>query len=538
MKYLEPESEDGNVEYKFTLSEITEDRARLEELASQMRYRLYEGNGEAFYYIGVEDDGTPTGLDDSQIEASLNAITEVARIAGAKIKTLRREAGNSGMILELFVRREKDPDELPVDIRVASVGNVDAGKSSLIGVLLKGNLDDGRGSARSQVFRYLHELESGRTSAVSTTVLGFDDDGKIVNHDKVHTPTDIELLERSIKTITFHDLAGHEKYLKTTIFGLTGLTPDFAMLIVAANQGVLQMTREHLGLVASLKIPLFIALTKTDLAPETKRKQTLAELKKLLKIPGVSKVPMMIKSDEDVVVAALNIKSRSVVPIFQVSSVTGAGIEELKQFLQLLPASKYDKELAKNEFRAYIDDIFQVSGVGTVVAAMVYEGSVKNQQNVLLGPLDDGSFREVRIKSIHYKRVVTNGVVAGQNATFALHNVKRDLVRKGMVLLAKSKKTTHAVFKFDAEIYVLYHSTTIREGYTPVIHCRSIRQSAQMLKISDSVLRTGDRAKVTFQFMYRPEVIHVGQRVVFREGRTKGLGIVTAIHPEPNGNGK
>ena len=85
----------------------------------------------------------------------------------------------------------------------------------------------------------------------------FDEDGLIVNQDKIHPPTDIELLERSVKTISFHDLAGHERYLKTTIFGLTGLIPNFALLVVSANQGVLQMTKEHLGLVVALKIPLF-----------------------------------------------------------------------------------------------------------------------------------------------------------------------------------------------------------------------------------------------------------------------------------------
>ncbi|MFV2016802.1 MAG: GTP-binding protein, partial [Candidatus Heimdallarchaeota archaeon] len=332
---------------------------------------MYEGNGEAFYYIGVQDDGTPTGISEEELASSLESIEKVASLANAKVMLLRKEKGNEGYISELLIRREKDPEELPADIRIASVGNVDAGKSSLIGVLLKGKLDDGRGSARSLVFRYLHELESGRTSSVSTTVLGYDINGEIVNHDNVHPPTDIELLERSIKTVTFHDLAGHEKYLKTTIFGLTGLTPEFAMLIVAANQGVLQMTKEHLGLLISLKIPFFIVLTKIDLAPENITKQTRQELTKLLKIPGVSKVSFNVKSTDDVVISALNISSKSIVPIFSISSVTGIGVDQLKMFLQLLPAKRIEEADQDLEFRAYIDDIYHVTGVGTVVAAMV-----------------------------------------------------------------------------------------------------------------------------------------------------------------------
>ncbi|MCH8908165.1 MAG: elongation factor 1-alpha, partial [Candidatus Heimdallarchaeota archaeon] len=485
----------------------------------------------AFYYIGVTDNGNPKGLQDDDLKVSLKLLKDVANLAGAKLSLLRKEKGNEGFVAELFVRREKNPDELPIDIRIASVGNVDAGKSSLIGVLLKGDLDDGRGSARSRVFRYLHELESGRTSSVSTTVLGFDDNGNIVNQDRVQTPSDIELLERSLKTITFHDLAGHKKYLKTTIFGLTGLTPDFAMLIVAANQGVLQMTKEHLGLVVSLKIPLFVVLTKIDIAPENKKLQTFSELKNVLKIPGVSKVPLTIKTKADAVVAALNISSNSIVPIFQISSVTGEGLDRLQYFLQLLPAKSFGENESKDEFRAYIDDIFQVQGVGTVVAAMVYSGSLKDKEDVLLGPASDGSYKTVRIKSIHYKRVPVNAIVSGQNATFALKNIKREEVRKGMVLLGLDNKT-NATYEFEADIYVLYHSTTIRTGYSPVIHCRSIRQSAVMLKFKEKVLRTGSRSNVRFKFKYRPEHLRVGQRIVFREGRTKGLGIITNVIPK------
>jgi len=310
---------------------------------------------------------------------------------------------------------------------------------------------------------------------------------------------------------------------------LTGLMPDFAMLVVAANQGVLQMTKEHLGLVVSLKIPFFVVLTKIDLTPEPKKKQTLADLKKLLKIPGVSKVPLNIKSEDDAVIAALNINSLSIVPIFQVSSVNGTGIDFLKQFIQLLPAKKINDEIIKHEFRAYIDDIFQVSGVGTVVAAMIYSGSLKENHPVQLGPYNDGSFKKIRVKSIHYKRVATSQIFAGQNATFALHGVKRDELRKGMVLVDENNSAKPS-FEFDADIYVLYHSTTIRKGYSPVIHCRSIRQSARMEEFNHELLRTGDRAHVKFKFLYRPEHIRVGQRIVFREGRTKGLGIITKVY--------
>lgn len=77
---------------------------------------------------------------------------------------------------------------------------------------------------------------------------------------------------------------------------------------------------------------------------------------------------------------------------------------------------------------------------------------------------------------------------------------------------------------------VLFHSTTITVNYQPVIQCMTIRQSAKIVEILEKeVLRTGDRAKVRFQFMFRPEFLKVGMRLIFREGRCKGIGVVSAV---------
>ena len=70
--------------------------------------------------------------------------------------------------------------------RVAVVGNVDAGKSTLLGVLTHGDLDNGRGVARQRLFRHKHEMESGRTSSVSNDILGFDKEGRVVNKSDGH----------------------------------------------------------------------------------------------------------------------------------------------------------------------------------------------------------------------------------------------------------------------------------------------------------------------------------------------------------------
>jgi len=123
--------------------------------------------------------------------------------------------------------------------RVAVVGNVDAGKSTLLGVLTHGELDNGRGHARLKLFRHKHEMESGRTSSVGNDILGFDSTGQVVNRPEHGSLDWVKICEKSTKVITFIDLAGHERYLKTTVFGMTGHMPDFGMLMVIENVNTL-----------------------------------------------------------------------------------------------------------------------------------------------------------------------------------------------------------------------------------------------------------------------------------------------------------
>lgn len=106
------------------------------------------------------------------------------------------------------------------NIRVAVVGNVDAGKSTMIGTLTSSCLDDGRGSSRTSIMKHRHEIESGRTSTATTHLMGFRSTGEaIASRDQVRAnrrKTEDEVARQSYRVVTLMDLAGHEKYLKTT----------------------------------------------------------------------------------------------------------------------------------------------------------------------------------------------------------------------------------------------------------------------------------------------------------------------------------
>ena len=176
------------------------------------------------------------------------------------------------------------------DVTVAVIGNVDSGKSTLVGVLTKGIMDDGRGFARTKVFNFSHEASNGRTSSIGQEIMGFDDTHKVVEPERVNASknsTWAHIASNSQKVVTFLDLCGHEKYLKTTMFGLVGLLPDFCMVIVGANMGVSRMTKEHLGITLALKIPLFIVITKIDIAPKNVYEDTQNTLIKIMRSPSV-----------------------------------------------------------------------------------------------------------------------------------------------------------------------------------------------------------------------------------------------------------
>lgn len=159
------------------------------------------------------------------------------------------------------------------------------------------------------VFTHKHEIETGRTSSISHEILGFDSKGKVVNSSSVRNMTSAEICESSAKLVNFIDLAGHEKYLKTTVFGLTGHAPDFAMLMIGANMGVSGMTKEHLGISLALKVPVYVVITKIDMCPDNILKETLQQVKKILKSPGAKKIPIVVRNEDDVIVCARNFVS-------------------------------------------------------------------------------------------------------------------------------------------------------------------------------------------------------------------------------------
>lgn len=279
---------------------------------------------------------------------------------------------------------------------------------------------------------------------------GFDSVGNVVNKPDHGTLDWVKICEKSAKVITFIDLAGHERYLKTTVFGMTGHAPDFGMLMVSelkiiqntaqyypyllhfqigANAGIVGMTKEHLGLALALSVPVFVVVTKIDMCPPNVLQDNLKLLFKILKSQGCRKVPVMVKTADDVVLSATNFVSERLCPIFQVSNVTGENLDLLKMFLNLLTTRVTGLDNLPAEFQ--IDDTYSVPGVGTVISGTCLQGIIKLNDTLLLGPDPIGHFTPIAVKSIHRKRMNVSEVRGGQTASFSLKKIKRSQIRKG-----------------------------------------------------------------------------------------------------------
>ena len=184
------------MEYKLKL--IDKDLDRIERLTTQMRHRCIEGDGECIYNLGVEDDGTISGITEVEYTETIKNITLMACKNNYSVNLLTStHIKDSKHIYEILIREINENKY--IDIKVAVAGNADCGKTSTIGSLVSGQNDNGRGLTRSYVFNYLHELKTGRTSSIAHQIIGFDKDGKIVNNHGINKLSWLSLYSCSIK---------------------------------------------------------------------------------------------------------------------------------------------------------------------------------------------------------------------------------------------------------------------------------------------------------------------------------------------------
>lgn len=442
-------------------------------------------------------------------------------------KSSQGESNSERMTLESYVR-------------VALLGAAGSGKSALAQALAAGEVLAQNNDKRVTGFSHKHERDSGRTSSISQTVVGFDADGKQVlpppSDDSSVSTNTAEVVRLSSKVVALVDLCGSEKYLKTTMLGICGAAPDYALLVVDASVGLKRTAKEHLGLALAQTLPLILVITKADTVAAERLQATLDGLVKLLTANLVGKLPVPIGSDT----SALNdtadqLTLNRVCPIFTVSSATGAGLSTLTRFLHTL-RERPSKALADKSSAAEFDVLraFDVPSVGLVASGLLRAGTLRPGAQLQLGPSKSGEYRQVQVRSVHLHRLEVNEARAGQLVCLAIRSLKKkdELepadVRRGNVLL-DANLAPKACWGFEAGLAVLHHSATLKLGSTAVAHCGVTRQSVQLTRLDRNSLRCGDKGTACFKFMFGAEHIRPNSTFLLRDGRTLALGFITRV---------
>jgi elongation factor 1-alpha len=515
-----PRRENKNIEFKEKLTVETHlKNDKKQHLASQMKYRLETGDGKAIYIIGVDDRGVSKGLTDIEFEETLNVLKVIATENNAEILKVEKFSENGKVIGRILIAKIYRT-ALKQHIIVATSGHVAHGKSTLIGTLMTGKPDK-----NGKHWLYLnvlpHEIERGLSADLHYALYGFKDGKPIHLKNPLDKKERSKLVEQADKVISFIDTVGHEPWLRTTIRGLVGQNIDYGLLVVAADDGVTHITKEHLGILLAMNLPIIICITKIDKVGEKRVEDAERQIEEQLK--HVGRLPFLIKEQKDVSVVID--KLDTIAPVIKTSAVNLEGYDLLNKLLQALPERK--KEVGK-PFMMFIDRTYNITGVGAVVSGTIKQGKIKAGSELLLGPDVSGHFKVVRAPTIemHYHPLpeANAGLVVG----IAVKGAKVEEIKRGMILCDK-KIQPKAVKEFGAEILVLNHPTRITSGYEPVVHLQTSAEVAKIQCLDKEYLKSGESGKVKFTFKYTPQFLEAGERFVFREGKTKGIGTVTKI---------
>lgn len=491
-------------------------------LASQMKYRMEIGKGEAIYFIGVHDEGHLIGLPESEYKESLFVLENIAQEIGLKILDVEDHPAEHGQVAK--VRIGKPQKNKLEHMLVGVAGHVDHGKSTLVGTLTTGSLDNGAGRTRIFLDVQKHEIERGLSADLSFAVYGFCKDEPVRIKNPLKNTEKSKIIEKCEKIVSFVDTVGHEPWLRTTIRGIVGQKLNYGLVVISALQGPTHITKEHLGIILAMDLPVIITMTKIDKVEPEKIKEVKQQIFDLIKLVG--RIPLMVKTLKDADFVALNMENH-IVPIILVSPVTGEGIDLLDRLFLKLKVPSNGNDL-KKPFMMYIDKIYSVMGVGTVVSGTIRQGKITTGDKLLIGPLGTGKFIETNSKSMemhHYrKEVAETGEIVGISIT----GLEVDDIKRGMILCG-TDYPVNAVREFEADVAILVHPTTIKNGYECIAHIETIAETMIFEPVERKYMSAGDTGKIKMKFKYRPCYVKEGQKLIFREGRSKGVGTITKI---------
>jgi selenocysteine-specific elongation factor len=303
--------------------------------------------------------------------------------------------------------------------------------------------------------------------------------------------------------LAFVDVPGHEKLIRNMLAGATGI--DFVLLVVAADDGPMPQTREHLDLLDLLGLDTgAVALTKAGLVDAGRLAAVREEIASLLAPTALARAP-----------------------VFAVDSPAGTGIAPLRAHLATAQAAHRGRA-RRGRFRLAIDRVFSLAGQGTVVTGTAHSGAVSVGETLQLEPLG----RPVRVRSLHVQDRAAEGGGAGDRIALALGGeVAKAEIARGMWLVAPGGP--QAIARFHGELRVPAAAAALR--HLSVVHVHhgadDITGRVALLEGDEAVPGTTVRAEILLD---RPTVAARGDRFVLRDAsaqRTVGGGRVLDCHP-------
>mgnify|MGYP004447759995 FL=1 len=375
-------------------------------------------------------------------------------------------------------------------------------------------------------------IDHGKTTltAAITKIAGLRGEGEFVSYDEIDKAP--EEKERGITIATAHveyetpkrhyahvDCPGHADYIKNMITGAAQM--DGGILVVAATDGPMPQTREHILLARQVGVPqLVVFLNKCDLVDDEELLELVElEVRELLSsydFPG----------DDVPVIRGSALKA---LESDQADTPDTKCIDELlKACDDFIPDPERDID---KPFLMPIEDVFSISGRGTVVTGRVERGIIKvgNEVEIVgIKPTQKTTCTGVEM----FRKLLDQGQ-AGDNIGVLLRGTKRDEVERGQVLAAPKSITPHK--KFKAEVYVLSKEeggrhTPFFSGYRPQFYFRTTDITG-VINLPENVemVMPGDNSQFIVELI-APIAMEVGLRFAIREGgRTVGSGVVTEI---------
>ncbi|MFQ6088412.1 MAG: translation elongation factor EF-1 subunit alpha [Candidatus Methanofastidiosia archaeon] len=420
-------------------------------------------------------------------------------------------------------------------LNVAFIGHVDHGKSTLIGRMMFEH-----GDIREQMVKKFEEMgEKGKTFKFAWVM-----DNLKEERERGLT---IDLAHRKFETtrnyITIVDCPGHRDFVKNMITGAS--QADAAVLVVDVVDGIMPQTKEHGYLAKTLGVgQLIVAINKMDLVnyKQEKFENLKKEVSKLLKMIGYNPSDVIFVPTSGF--RGENITSKSEkMPWYDGVTFLDA-LDQIKE-----PEKPTDKPL-----RLPLQDVFTITGVGTVPVGRIETGILKVGENVIFEPASSilGKSISGEVKSIEMHHEKMNEAIPGDNVGFNVRGVGKQDIRRGDVLGHIDTPPTVVTPKdtFRANIQVISHPTALTAGYTPVFHCHTAQVACTFEKLvakldrktggiaeeNPDFLKTGDAALVEIR-PTKPMVIEVykdipqmGRFAVRDMGQTVAVGVCIAIH--------